>query len=209
MMHAQSHLAEAPGTAARICPSTLRTALGRFATGVAIMTTMTAGRRAVGLTANSFSSVSLDPALILWSLAKKSPNRSAFEDAGYFAVNVLTTQQAGISTRFAQPLADKFHGVEWRPGLQGVPVISGCIAHFECRLKHRVDGGDHTIFIGEVERFASHCGEPLLFLGSRYHRATPLTTSQNASLGLQDEIKRGSHITEPKAPPNCGGEAPA
>ncbi len=173
-MHARPDLAGSPGDAAQICPRTLRAALGLFATGVAIMTTVTSERRIVGLTVNSFSSVSLDPPLVLWSLAKKSPSRPCFEETGYFAVNVLTTEQAEISSRFARPIEDKFCGVKWQPGIRGVPVLSGCIAHFECRLRHSIDGGDHMIFIGEVERFDSHCGEPLLFLASRYHRAIPL-----------------------------------
>ncbi|MCI2808313.1 flavin reductase family protein [Eoetvoesiella caeni] len=158
----------------QICPTTLRAALGMFATGVAVMTTMAPARRVVGLTANSFSSVSLEPPLVLWSLAKKSPNRESFEEAGYFAVNILTAEQADISSQFARPLADKFRNVDWEPGINGVPVISDCVASFECRLRNSIDGGDHMIFIGEILRFNNRGGDPLLFLGSRYHRAMPL-----------------------------------
>lgn len=163
------------GGADGIDPRELRHALGAFATGVTIVTTHTAERGAVGLTVNSFSSVSLEPPLVLWSLSRNSPSLAAFESAEHYAINVLAADQHELSSRFASPIAEKFHGVGWRAGAGGAPVLAGCVASFESRNRYRIDGGDHVIFIGEVERFSRRHGEPLLFLGGRYHRAAPLS----------------------------------
>ncbi|QIM50405.1 flavin reductase family protein [Pusillimonas sp. DMV24BSW_D] len=152
----------------------LRSALAQFATGVAVITTVTSDNANVGLTVNSFSSVSLSPPLVLWSLAKKSQNLKLFEERHAFAVNVLTTAQVEVSNRFARAVDDRFRDIDWKPGIDAVPLISGCVATFECRTRHIIDAGDHKIFIGEVVRFNSDSAEPLLFLNSRYHRAIPL-----------------------------------
>lgn len=149
-----------------------RNALGRFATGVAIMTTRDAQGQPVGLTANSFSSVSLDPMLILWSLRRDAPSLPVFEKADYFAVNVLRDAQIDLSNRFARP-GDKFAGVAWLEGAGGVPVIDGCLARFECRRHRVLDGGDHLIFMGEVECFGYADGAPLLFYAGQYGVTAP------------------------------------
>src|SRR4051812_48579244 len=105
----------------------LRGALGRFATGIAVMTTRTPDGQIKGVTANSFSSVSLDPPLVLWSLRRNAPSLEAFMASRYFAVNVLCADQVGVSRRFAQPHADKFQGVACAPGLGGCPLIEGAL----------------------------------------------------------------------------------
>lgn len=146
----------------------LRAALGRFATGVAIMTTLAPDGQPVGLTANSFASVSLDPPLVLWSLSRTTPSFVPFEAASRFAVNVLTAAQIGLAERFARRGIDKFEGVHWRPGLAGLPLIDGAMAQFECALEARHEGGDHVIYVGRVERFRHGDGLPLLFVCGRW-----------------------------------------
>lgn len=147
----------------------LRDTLGRFATGVTVVTTLDPNGVAIGLTVSSFNSVSLEPPLVLWSLSADSPSREAFESAHYYAINVLAADQAGVSNQFASRLADKFDGVDWRPGVGGAPLLSGCCAWFEVKNTQRVAGGDHLIFIGEVvgiDRDPSRA--PLLFHDGRY-----------------------------------------
>ena len=146
----------------------LRDAYGRYATGVAVITTVTPTGVPVGLTVNSFSSVSLDPPLVLWSLMRSSASLSAFRDAGRFAVNVLADDQQHLSARFASRIADRFAGIEWVPGLGGVPLLPGCLAHFECSTHAHVEAGDHMVVLGRVQRFAHRDGAPLLFFASRY-----------------------------------------
>lgn len=146
----------------------LRRAFGRFATGVVVVTTRD-GARAVGLTANSFSSVSLDPPLALWSLNLGSPSREAFLQAGWYAVNVLAADQAALSRRFATPAADKFAGLEWEDGLGGCPLLPGCLASFECRTERVMEAGDHAIVLGRIARARHREGEPLVFSAGRYH----------------------------------------
>ena len=107
------------------------------------MTTRAADGQAVGLTVNSFSSLSLDPSLILWSLSLQSPSRPAFRQAGHFAVNVLAADQAEIASRFASRVADKFDGVGWREGLGGAPLLAGAAACFECATHGHMETGDH------------------------------------------------------------------
>lgn len=146
----------------------LRDALGTFATGVTVVTALDADGRAVGLTVNSFNTVSLDPPLILWSLSLASPNLEAFRRASHFTVNVLAADQQAVSERFAQRGADKFADLDWRSGLGGAPLLPGCCATLECRNDAQHAGGDHLIFIGRVERFARREAAPLLFHGGRY-----------------------------------------
>lgn len=148
-------------------PRTLRRALGSFPTGVTVITCRTDDGRLVGLTANSFSSVSLDPALVLWSLVASSPSRLAFESSAYFAINVLSDQQADVCSRFAKPAEDKFQGVAWREGLGGLPLIEGAVAQFECQREAVHPGGDHIILLGRVMRYRSSDRSPLLFCNGR------------------------------------------
>lgn len=157
-----------------IDPRALRNALGCYATGVAVVTALADGDTPVGLTVNSFTSVSLDPPLVLWSLSRRSPSRTAFEQASHFAVNVLTAEQQALSNRFATPRPDKFAGVEWQRGHGGAPLLADCLAWFQCRRHLCHDGGDHIILLGRVEAF-DHEPErdPLVFLTGRYHQAQP------------------------------------
>lgn len=153
-------------------PQALRGALGRFATGVTIITCRDADGQRVGLTANSFTSLSLDPPLVLWSLRRVSPSLPVFETATHFAVNVLAETQVDLSRRFALPLAggaDKFAEGGWSVGLGGAPVLAGCAAVFECERVGVHDGGDHRLFIGRVLRLADLAIAPLLFQGGHYH----------------------------------------
>ena len=149
-----------------------RRALGQFATGVTVVTTCTTDGRRVGLTVNSFSSVSLDPPLVLWSLARNATSFADFSAATHFAINVLGAGQHHLSRQFSTPLPDKFAGVECAKGSTGGPLLDGVIAHFVCRKVQEYDGGDHVVFLGEVEDYKWFDGEPLVFHSGRYRVAT-------------------------------------
>jgi len=164
----------------------LRNALGKFGTGVTVITTRRADGELAGLTASSFNSVSLDPPLVLWSLSRASPSLPAFRDAAYFTVNVLAQEQAWLSQRFSTPQADKFAGVPWRPGLGGAPVLDNCLAHFECRGHACHEGGDHLIMVGRVERFSHAAGRPLLFCGGKYVAGHPMHMLASAHAAESD-----------------------
>ncbi len=131
-----------------------RNALGRFPTGVTVVTTLGPGGRRIGLTANSFNSVSLDPPLVLWSLAKAARSLPYFVGAPHYVINVLAADQIALSRQFASARDDRFLDVACREGLGGVPMIEGCTAWFECHNVHQYEGGDHVIMVGRVERFA-------------------------------------------------------
>ena len=146
----------------------LRDALGRFATGITVVSTRTPSGKLEGLTANSFSSVSLDPPLVLWSLRRQAPSLAGFLGGGWFAINVLASHQADLSRHFATPAPDKFAELPWLEGLGGCPLLPGCLARFECRTETTVEAGDHIIFIGRVARATYRDGEPLLFTSGHY-----------------------------------------
>jgi len=148
-----------------------RNALGRFATGVTIVTTRTPDGAPWGVTVNSFSSVSLEPRLVLWSLAKKSYSLEAFRKSSSFVIHVLAADQEDISNRFARGAERKFAGVPCTDGIDGSPVLPGCAAVFQCRSTHQYDGGDHVIFVGEVRHFDASDREALLFYKGSYARA--------------------------------------
>ena len=149
-------------------PHHLRQALGRFATGVTIVTCLDTHGQPVGLTANSFNALSLDPPLILWSLRLKSPSLAAFASASHFTVNVLAQDQLALSRHFARGGADKFALGTWTPGLGGSPALAGCVARFECERHGAQEAGDHMLFIGQVCRTHQSADAPLLFHGGRY-----------------------------------------
>ncbi|GAA2212207.1 flavin reductase family protein [Nonomuraea monospora] len=181
----------------------LREAFGQFATGVAVVTTVTDGGERAGVTVNSFTSVSLDPPLVLWCLSDRAPSAPLFLRAGRFAVNVLAAGQDHLSRRFATPAADKFAGVELAGGASPgtpppdtpqlgaprlapppvgpppplgpppLPVLAGALATFVCRTERVHDGGDHHIFVGAVERYQRAEGEPLVFHSGRYREFWP------------------------------------
>ena len=136
-------------------PRLFRQLLGCFPTGVAVITTRNAQGQPVGLTCNSFSSVSLEPPLVLFSLRTASSLLGTFTEAPRFAINILSQSQDALSGRFASSkIADKFEGVAWRPGRLGTPLIDDCLASFECDVFARHEAGDHVIFIGEVKHMA-------------------------------------------------------
>lgn len=145
-----------------------RRSLGRFATGVTIICCRDGDGRALGITANSFSSVSLDPPLILWNIAKVSRSLDAYINAEYFGVNVLAAGQEDLSVRFARSDVDPFAGLDHDESERQVPRIEGCIAWFECRTHAVHDSGDHYIIVGEVIDYAAAEGEPLLFFRGNY-----------------------------------------
>jgi flavin reductase (DIM6/NTAB) family NADH-FMN oxidoreductase RutF len=164
-------------------PREFRNALGRFATGVTVITTRSSSGKAEGLTANSFSSVSLDPPLVLWGLRDGAPSMTTFVESGFFAINVLSAQQQHHSRHFSTAAADKFSGVTWSSGYGGCPLLEDCVAQFECRTEKIVSAGDHQLFIGRVVRASYRQGEPLLFHAGAYHAVAPLlavTKSANA-----------------------------
>ncbi|NHC06609.1 flavin reductase family protein [Azonexus fungiphilus] len=149
----------------------LRNALGRFATGIAIVTAIDPDGHPVGLTVNSFSAVSLQPALVLWCLDNGSHNLEAFRKASHHAINILAADQQDLSNRFATWPTDRFAGLPWQPGVGGAPVFPGCCASFQVANESALAGGDHTIFVGRVEQFAEAPAlAPLLFHGGQYRK---------------------------------------
>lgn len=150
----------------------LRAAFGQYATGVTVVTADLGGGKRVGMTANSFTSVSLDPPLILWCPGRNSASTEHFRLSTHFGINVLAREQHHLSRQFATPAEDKFAGVDVIEDPSGVPLIAGALAHFVCRTVSTHEAGDHLILVGEVEDFRVHGGEPLVFHSGRYHVAT-------------------------------------
>ncbi len=149
----------------------LRRALGAFATGVTIVTARSqATAEPAGFTANSFTSVSLEPPLLLVCLAHTSRGYRLFREADGFAVNVLAAEQEAIAKLFATPGADKFTATAWHPGRTGAPIIDGCLATFDCAMHQRLTAGDHDILMGRVLGFTRREGEALLFHGGAFQR---------------------------------------
>lgn len=144
-------------------PLALRNVLGNFATGVTIMTTVGDNGAPVGITVNSFASVSLDPPLVLWSIDLSAPSLSAFRKHSSFAINIICDQSADLALKFARPAPDKFAGVDWDQGLDGIPILNDAAAVIECQTESRIDGGDHEIYIGRVIDFRETDKSPLLF----------------------------------------------
>ncbi|WP_137895610.1 flavin reductase family protein [Ramlibacter sp. 2FC] len=152
-----------------------RSALAMFATGVTIVTARTPEGELVGLTANSFNSVSLDPPLVLWSLARAAGSLPAFSAGSHYAINILAADQKALAERFAARGADRWAGVGFRDGASGSPLLDGAAATFECFNRSRYEEGDHVIFVGEVERCGHRAGaSPLLFHGGRFYTEHPL-----------------------------------
>ena len=147
-----------------------RRCLGRFATGVTVVTCCNRDGKPRGITANSFSSVSLEPPLVLWNIAKVSNSLEAFLTAKHFAINVLSSAQEALSTHFARSDHTLFDTVEYRLSEDGAPILPGTIATFECRTQDVHDCGDHYIIVGEVTAFSATDGDPLLFWSGAYRR---------------------------------------
>ena len=152
----------------------LRNALGRFPTGVTVITTRTPGGKLEGLTANSFSALSLDPPLVLWSISHKSGSVQGFLDSGHFAINVLGSGQSDLSHRFATPKENKFEGLAIKAGLGGSPLLPEVLAVFECKTESTIEGGDHLLFVGRVHKIAYGNGEPLIFNAGKYCTSLPM-----------------------------------
>ena len=146
----------------------LRQALGQCATGVTIVTTSGQDDEPAGITANSFSSVSLEPPMVLWSLAKSARSKNVFEAAEYFCVHVLGADQQELSERFACRGKDKFGDLEWTRGLGSVPLLSEYVARFQCRNASQYSVGDHIVFVGEILQYEEMDKRPLVVHGGRY-----------------------------------------
>jgi 3-hydroxy-9,10-secoandrosta-1,3,5(10)-triene-9,17-dione monooxygenase reductase component len=155
--------------ASELVPDELRRALGRFVTGVTIVTCRDEQGVRIGLTANSFNALSLDPPLVLWSLRESSSTIGAFTGASHFAINVLAADHVELSRRFARPGSAKFDAGEWTDGQGGAPLLAGCVAVFECRRRSHHLAGDHVLFIGEVERIGGTATTPLVYHAGHYH----------------------------------------
>jgi flavin reductase (DIM6/NTAB) family NADH-FMN oxidoreductase RutF len=152
-----------------------RAALGMFATGVTIVTGRDASGQRIGLTANSFNSVSLQPPLVLWSLGRGAGSMSAFARGSHYAINILASDQRALAERFSSRQADRFAGVSFREGSGGAPILDGAAAVFECFNRSRYEEGDHVIFVGEVEHCECRDGaQPLIFHGGRFFTELPL-----------------------------------
>lgn len=158
-----------------------RRCLGNFATGVTVITAQTADGKKVGMTANSFNSVSLEPPLILWSIIKESSSYPVFEQASHFAVNILAADQIDLSNHFARPSDDKFADVEYREGVGKALLLPRTAANFQCENHQILDGGDHWIMIGKVVDFENSGRSPLLYVQGSYAGALPFTGTQSAT----------------------------
>ena len=155
-------------------PAHFKSCLSRFATGVTVISTRDGDGRPVGLTANSFNSLSLDPPLILWSLADKASTVEVFKGRRYFSVSVLAVDQVDTASRFASKLPDRFAGVGFHEGLEGIPLLDGALAWFECERLTQLHHGDHWLFIGEVKRCAMDEGSPLVFRHGEFAVSDPM-----------------------------------
>ncbi|HLH77464.1 MAG TPA: flavin reductase family protein [Candidatus Binataceae bacterium] len=146
----------------------LRRVMGHFATGVAVITTFSSEGVLHGMTANSLTSVSLDPPLLLACVDKRTESYPCFESSRVFTVNILAEDQEDLSRRFATSGTNKFEGVAYQRGANGCPIIHGALAYLECKLYGACDGGDHTIYIGQIEQAETREGRPLLFFRGGY-----------------------------------------
>jgi len=150
-------------------PKAFRNALGSFATGVTVVTTLDKDGNKVGMTANSFNSVSLDPMLVLWSIAKTANTFDTYNEADHFAIHILGAEQQNISNKFASKGVDRFEGIETKEGIAGIPVLTDCKAAFQCTIESRFEGGDHIILVGRVEAFETQEDKaPLIFHAGQY-----------------------------------------
>ena len=156
-------------------PQEFRSALGTFATGVTIVTARSDRGDLIGLTANSFNSVSLAPPLVLWSLARAAGSMPVLSAGSHYAINILAADQKALAERFATKGAERWSGVTFTQGQSGAPILTGAMASFECFNRSQYEEGDHVIFVGEVERCHHRPdASPLLFHGGRFYTEHPL-----------------------------------
>jgi flavin reductase (DIM6/NTAB) family NADH-FMN oxidoreductase RutF len=178
-----SNSAQAPSFSA----TEFRAALGSFATGVAIVTARDVSGRLVGLTVNSFNSVSLVPPLVLWSLALKARSMQTFSETSNYAIHILAADQLALAERFSQKEGARFEGVSFRDSITGVPILEGALAVFECFNRSQYEEGDHVIFVGEVERCTLHAdAQPLIFQRGKFFSRlseTSRTSMDRSDLG--------------------------
>lgn len=170
----------------------LRNVLGAFVTGVTVVTTVDGEGKMHGLTANSFSSVSLDPPLVLWSQASSAGSHAAFRDAERFTINILAEHQYDLANHFATRSPDKFSGIDYDVGVDGLPLLRDCSAWLECKVVSRFPGGDHVIFVGSVDCIRQNARRPLVFGGGQYLVADPHDLGV-APLGTQGAMKSQPH----------------
>lgn len=177
-------------------PHALRNAFGTFMTGVTVVTAHNENEHPIGFTANSFTSVSLDPPLVLVCLANSSSNREAFVNAAGFAVNVLSETQVAVSNTFARPAEDRFANIEWKTGPQGSPVIEGVTAWFDCAMYNQVEAGDHVILIGEVKAYESTPAPGLGYARGAYVSPSTATDAlvQDTKLFVSALIERNGQV---------------
>jgi 3-hydroxy-9,10-secoandrosta-1,3,5(10)-triene-9,17-dione monooxygenase reductase component len=171
-------------------PPIFRKALGAFPTGVTIVTARGTDGRDVGVTANSFNSVSLEPPMVLWSLNRSSSSLRAFTESTGFAVHILAANQQALSDRFASRAEDRFADLTFERGIGGAPLLAGCAAQFQCRLAFRYDGGDHEILVGEVVALSHSALPPLVYHGGRYGAVTGLT----AGVSVDEQGRGGGEL---------------
>jgi flavin reductase (DIM6/NTAB) family NADH-FMN oxidoreductase RutF/DNA-binding MarR family transcriptional regulator len=166
-------------SAQKIDKREFRNALGNFATGVTIITAANIDGGYVGVTANSFNSVSLDPPLVLWSLAKDARSLTAYQAAEFFAVNVLSADQVSLSNHFASQADDKFEETKFELGFGNAPLLDGCAARFQCKTSFVQEGGDHLIFVGEVVDFDNSGRASLIYHRGQYAVSEPHPASES------------------------------
>jgi flavin reductase (DIM6/NTAB) family NADH-FMN oxidoreductase RutF len=147
-----------------------RLTCSRFATGVTVIAALDQKGHPHGMTVNSFASVSLEPPLVLVSIDLRNAILGHFLTCPYFAVNVLSEDQEGLSRRFSSTSENRFHGVDWHPAESGVPLLAGALAHLECAVTNVLEAGDHSVLFGEVRRAEYREGRPLVFFGSSYRK---------------------------------------
>ena len=169
-----------PGT---IDSAELRRCLGAFVTGVTVITVLDDAGKPIGMTANSFNSVSLDPPLIVWSLRTNAGAFPVYSKAKRFVVNILSEEQVEVSNRFAKSGPDRFDGVAISPGIDGLPLIDGCTAYLECRTEATYPGGDHLLFLGRVERIVGSARKPLAFGAGKYMVVHPYDNGIDVGAG--------------------------
>lgn len=172
-------------TTAEFDTRAFRRALGNFATGITIVTAKGPDGEKVGVTANSFNSVSMDPPLILWSIDKRSSALETFRNASHFAVNILASDQSDLSNNFAKPQDDKYANIQYLDGMGGAPVFEGVAGYFECESWQFVEGGDHWIIIGKVENFVDASKPPLVYHQGGYSMVIPHPRFQKPTEGDQ------------------------
>ena len=195
-------LADAAPARPAIDKLAFRRALGSFVTGVTIVTTIDRNGRPAGLTANSFNSVSLEPPMVLWSLALDSTSLTAFREAEWWAVHVLAAGQEHLSNQFARRDVEKFDGVSTTRGPGGIPLLDGSAARFICRAAFEYEGGDHAIFLGEVHDFEQAGHTPLVYHAGRYGGVYPLALAA-ADEGAEalGELQRQGHVDHQNGTP--------